>query len=632
MLTRGVSKWSKPRVIGVWSPILILSLTLLLILTACSRGAKAPAAPGTQAASPTIGLPSPTRPPAPAGLKTVPRERTLVMLISEAGTAGRMNNPDNFNMFLGWPSWHTGAHVVMNDPLIMYNVLTGEYENWLAESWQYNADFTELTMKLRQGIEWGDGKAFTAHDVAFTFNYLRKAAGKVSHLAQIEVLKEGGAQAVDDLTVKFVLKEPSRIWWNTTLTSNHGVVEQMLREDVWGDKDITTFTNYDPAKGWPLGTGPFKLVHTSPERMILDRRDSWWAAKVGFKPMPEIERVIILPGREESQQALMMLRNEIDVTGQISVATIKSLIAQNPKVRTFSDREAPYGYLDWCPRLVGFNNSEPPFNDKEIRKAVNWSIDRAKAIEVAESLSEGESTEAFVLTQPFVPRAWNTNYIQALTPLLAKYGLDSKSHLDKAEQIMKSKGYAKDREGLWAKDGKRIDMNFYVPEFWKQWGPPIIQQLRDAGFNASFDISQGKSALMSTGEVPYIVCWGPTGVKGQDPWALFDAFTSDKVRPTGKPGNYGWADARWSNKEFDRITNQIKLMDPDDPKTVALFVQAMDIWLDELPHIYFSNLIVHTANNTTYWTGWPNNANPYGFDLPVQQEFLKVIVNLKRAK
>jgi len=198
-------------------------------------------------------------------------------------------------MFLGWPSWHTGAHVVMNDPGIMFNVLTGFYEGWTVESWKYNSTFDELTMKLKEDVKWSDGKPLNADDWVFMFNYLRDAAGKVGELAQIDVLKENGASKIDDWTVKFELKDPSPIWWNTTISSNHGVTEQMLREDVWGGKDITEFSNYDPDKGWPLGTGPFTLASTAPEQTIYDRRDSWWASDIGFKPFPEIERVVVLP-------------------------------------------------------------------------------------------------------------------------------------------------------------------------------------------------------------------------------------------------------------------------------------------------------------------------------------------------
>ena len=43
-----------------------------------------------------------------------------------------------------------------------------------------------------------------------------------------------------------------------------------------------TFGFYDPEKGWPLATGPYKVVEWSPQQKFIDRRDDWWGVKTGF--------------------------------------------------------------------------------------------------------------------------------------------------------------------------------------------------------------------------------------------------------------------------------------------------------------------------------------------------------------
>ena len=142
----------------------------------------------------------------------MPRNQTFVAIQGGANGA----NPDfaNFNIRnrrgLGQRLAQRRPQT-MAEPLIMFDVLTGEYENWLAEIWQYNADFTELTVKLRKGIEWNDGTPFTSKDVVFTFNIVRDNQDKMVHTAEINFLKE--AQAVDDLTIKFVLNKPNPRWW-----------------------------------------------------------------------------------------------------------------------------------------------------------------------------------------------------------------------------------------------------------------------------------------------------------------------------------------------------------------------------------------------------------------------------------
>jgi peptide/nickel transport system substrate-binding protein len=625
----------KLRLAGI---VLSLAGALLLTLAACSGEEEEPtAAPQATATTAAAATPVPatavtSAAPDDAMDRDVPRNRTMIMVIGEAGSGGRNPGYENFSMFLGWPTWHTGAHVVMNDPAIMFNVLTSEYENWTIEGWEYNDTFDELTVNLKDHVYWSDGKQLNADDWVFMFNYLRDAVGKVGELAAIEAMDPGGASKVDDFTVKFKLTEPNPIWWNTTISSNHGVTEQMLREDVWGDKDITEFSNYSPEKGWPLGTGPFTLTSSSPEQTIWDRRDSWWASDVGFKNLPEIERVVMLPGREESEQLLMLARNEIDASGQVSVASVKSAIQQNPDVVTFTNRDGAYGYIDWCPHMLGFNASEPPFDDKELRFAVNWAIDRTRLINVAES---GAGRPAL---HPFVPKGvgrggysatgWSKPFLDIMDPIVEELGIDAVGHPDRLEEIMTRKGYTMNSDDLWEKDGETIPFNFFLPEFWKHYGPPLAQMLREGGFDATFDTSPGKSELHSAGEIPYFGCRGPSGVQGMDPWFMMDAYHTRHNVPTGDPGA-GWMPDRWSNTRFDEIVDEIKTLDVESPRMFELFEEGMQIWMDELPQIYIAQLHVRNPKSEKYWTGWPTIDDPYGVDLPVQMEFLKVIINLK---
>ena len=80
----------------------------------------------------------------------------------------------NFNPLLEvgdvrWPS--RGS---MYEPLLIFNPLTGDYVPWLAESYRFSDDRMRLEFKIRRGVTWSDGKPFTARDVAFTFELLKK--------------------------------------------------------------------------------------------------------------------------------------------------------------------------------------------------------------------------------------------------------------------------------------------------------------------------------------------------------------------------------------------------------------------------------------------------------------------------
>ena len=63
-----------------------------------------------------------------------------------------------------------GGNVGMSEGLFYRNLNNGEETPWLGESYKPNADFTQWTIKLRKGVEWSDGEAFTCKDVKFTLD------------------------------------------------------------------------------------------------------------------------------------------------------------------------------------------------------------------------------------------------------------------------------------------------------------------------------------------------------------------------------------------------------------------------------------------------------------------------------
>ena len=89
----------------------------------------------------------------------VPRNRTLIIMAGGPNTYALWNNQNPYIPGSD-AGFHTGTLPAIHEPLIMFNVLTGEYENWLAESWEYNDDFTEITLNCADGSSGHDGEAF----------------------------------------------------------------------------------------------------------------------------------------------------------------------------------------------------------------------------------------------------------------------------------------------------------------------------------------------------------------------------------------------------------------------------------------------------------------------------------------
>lgn len=611
-----------------------LALMLGAILIACGGGdddvaPTATTAPGVQAAATATATTAPVVEDVVQTLdpEDIPRNRTLIVMTG--GENGR--NPDwqNFNVFVpgGVGGWHTGPLQTMNEPLIMFNVLTGGHDFWLAESMDVNDDSTEFTLKLREGIEWADGVPFTAEDVAFTYNLVRDKQDELTNTAEIFLMDR--AEVIDPLTVKFILKESSPSWWVTTLTSNHGVTEQILPKHIWEDKDPLTFTFYDPDKGWPFATGPYTMTSASAEQKVFVLREDYWGAKTGFKPLPQVQKVIYIANRDETARAQMMIKNEVDSMSMVPVDTLLDMFEENSKLVTWSKQDPPYGYLDWCPIGLFVNNASdtPVAKSKDIRWALNYSLDRNRLVELAE---RGAGVTALHMITPY---AWFDPFEEKLKSMYAAHSLDANPHPDKVIQLMAGQGYAKDDDGFWMKNDERIVMNIGFPSWLARYGVHLVRQLQDAGFDASMDQSPGAGAKFGRGEDDYSFgCKGPSGVLGMDPYYMLSLYSSATYRDIGEPPINPWATARWQNAEFDAIVGQMSTLAPTDPKTAELFTDAMEVWFEELPDIYISQLIIRHLGNEEYWTGWSSKDDNYGFLHPWQQEFLKTMFNLKPTK
>jgi peptide/nickel transport system substrate-binding protein len=610
------------------------------LLAACTQPPQTPAAPTAApakaeppkpAAAPTTApaaapaAPKPAEAPktaaAPPGeVKQVPRNRTMIMAGLGGEHPGGFTDIENFNQYLPGLS-RSGYTQAGTEGLFYYAPLNDEFKPWLAESYQFANDFTECTVKLRRGVEWSDGKPFTARDVVFTFEML---AGEPALLNGAEAKRQvKSMQMIDEQTVKFTLNLRNPRFVFDMLTFRADIAVPIAPEHIWKGQDPKTFTNYDPARGLPLVTGPYKLVATNVEQKLWDRRDDWWAAKIGFAQLPKIERLISFPGMNEITMAQKMIANEIDIAFSFTPGNLRAVQGQNKKVITHSD-QPPYGFMDWWPIGLGFNNSEKPYDDPEIRWAISYAVNRDQIVKFA---FQGFN-QASPLPFPDFPGL--RPYFEAAKPLLEKYPTNA-FDLKKTEEIMTRKGYKKDGQGMWVgADGNKVAIPIITfpqhPSTTPQ-APIITEQLRQAGFDASFQLPADYAARVRTGEAKAYL-WGHGGSM-REPFSTFDRLYHMRwFKPTGQDNN-GLNLYRWSNKPFSDVVDQMGQLAEDDPKLMDLWLQALEIWLQELPDVQLVQTVIAVPMNTTYWTNWPSAQNPYVHEGFWHRNALHMILNLQ---
>jgi len=172
---------------------------------------------------------------------------------------------DSFNPMIpnGW-HYQNGVQQILVEFLWYVNYATGAIEARLGESWEYNDDYTELTLHLRKGVTWNDGEPFTAKDVVWTLQMAMDPKyddlGSLPHSAA-EYFSE--VYAADDFTVVIKMTEPRprqhQMFWCKIVG---GTV--IYPEHIWANVDPYTYKNNPPV--W---TGPYKLYKTYPENKVF---------------------------------------------------------------------------------------------------------------------------------------------------------------------------------------------------------------------------------------------------------------------------------------------------------------------------------------------------------------------------
>ena len=143
-------------------------LALLVVAGACAGGdgeTAAPAPPQPAAAPPVAAAPVPAA-PAPAPEMTAPQPQRGGALIFGNGKAVRSPHP-----YTTTSSVDKFIKETFLEPLTKLDA-AGRLEGLLAESWEANADATQWTFKLRQGVKFHNGQELTAEDVVWSTNYI----------------------------------------------------------------------------------------------------------------------------------------------------------------------------------------------------------------------------------------------------------------------------------------------------------------------------------------------------------------------------------------------------------------------------------------------------------------------------
>jgi len=306
-------------------------------------------------------------------------------------------------------------NLVMYDQHVAQNSLRSIVPD-LATAWAWNEEGTELTLPVRQGVKWHDGKPFTAADVKCTFDLLQ---GKASDKLRINPRKSWFNNVAEvttkgDYEVAFHLNRPQASFlamlatgW-TPIYPCHVSPQQMRLH--------------------PIGTGPFKFAEFRPNETIkVVRNPDYW--KPGRPYLDGIEYTII---KDVSTRLLAFIAGQHDVYFGVTVPQLKDVRAQAPQA--ICESSTPN-----VARNMLVNRRVPPFDYPDLRRAMSLSLDRKAFNNI---INEGQGVIGAVM-QPPPDGLWGMT--PEMLAALPGYGPDVAMNRAEARTIMEKLGYGPDK-------------------------------------------------------------------------------------------------------------------------------------------------------------------------------------------
>jgi peptide/nickel transport system substrate-binding protein len=345
-----------------------------------------------------------------------------VSLAQKTGGILRMYDPDSppslsiheeITFYAEGPMMGVFNNLVMFDQHVSQNSLSSVVPD-LSTGWSWNEDGTELTLALREGVKWHDGEPFTARDVRCTLDLLTDRSSdklrvnpRKSWYANLDRVTTNG-----NYEVTFHLKRPQPAFL-TFLASGYSPV----------------YPCHVPARemrSHPIGTGPFKFISFSPNESIrLARNPDYWK-----KDRPYLDGIDYTIIRNPSTAILGFAAGKFDMT---------FLYALTPALLKDVNRQVPDAACDMSPegvsRTLTINHRVPPFDKKELRRAMSLTLDRKAFIDI---ITAGQGDTGGVM-QPLPEGLWGTP--PEILHTLPGYGPDVENSRTEARQIMERVGY-----------------------------------------------------------------------------------------------------------------------------------------------------------------------------------------------
>ena len=595
---------------------LVLALAMLLSLLAGCGGNDSGSANSTPPADNNSAAPADDGnkqdEPAPADDGTVsdlPRTETLYFCGQQWGEVTSWNPVGaNQNNAMAIANSAAGSRTVMFETLYMYNFLTGEMIPLLADGdYVWNADKTEMTVKINPAAKWNDGTAVTANDVKRTFDIgLEIDQPGTYHPYISEIVVNSDTELVikantDNLN-PFMLEDflsgqyiAQAAWIDACLERNNGDKQGFLNDKA-----------EDAAY-----SGPYGPYYSDDQKVVFVRNDDYWgqdASMWGKLPVPKYIAHTIYADNAATEVAFKA--GEVDVNQQF-IGNIQDLWEKDGlPISTYYDH-APYGVCATMP-TAWFNMNMPVIAENvALRQAIAMAVDYDQIIANAMTNQSPSFSD--------VPRS-------IMNPTVGEQALYNQSEvadlqwagndIDGANKLLDDAGIVDtDGDGWREWNGEKISLQAVCPEGWSDWNASM-EIVAAAGKNIGVDITTYfppadtyyPTVLTNPNQTEAaIFMWSPPAAAPSSPWARVNALMGKDY--VGMENNWSGNFGQYVNDEADALIKAIPTM-TDEAEIKAAYTELTRIYLTDVPSfsLMYRPDKFHAVNESV-WTNFPNESN-----------------------